>query len=45
MKAQLPHAELHEFAHSSHMPAYEEPEAHGAVLLSFLQRVAQGAGA
>ncbi|MFG1426271.1 proline iminopeptidase-family hydrolase [Roseixanthobacter glucoisosaccharinicivorans] len=45
MKAQLPQAELHEFAHSSHMPAYEEAEAHGAVLLSFLQRVAQGVSA
>ncbi|GGF70838.1 proline iminopeptidase [Azorhizobium oxalatiphilum] len=38
MAERLPQAELHLFAHSSHMPFYEEPEAFDRVLLSFLTR-------
>ncbi|AJQ96490.1 proline iminopeptidase-family hydrolase [Gynuella sunshinyii] len=34
----LPHAELHVFPNSSHMPFYEEPEAYYPVLTDFLQR-------
>lgn len=38
MKLAAPHAELHVFPNSSHMPFYEEPQAYFPVLLDFLAR-------
>lgn len=38
MKLAAPHAELHVFPNSSHMPFYEEPAEYFEALLSFLRR-------
>lgn len=38
MKLGIPHAELHVFPNSSHMPFYEEPAAYYPVLTGFLER-------
>ncbi|MGR4058569.1 proline iminopeptidase-family hydrolase, partial [Pseudomonas aeruginosa] len=38
MKLAAPHAEVHVFPNSSHMPFYEEPAAYFPALLSFLRR-------
>ena len=38
MKLAAPHAEVHVFLNSSHMPFYEEPVAYFPALLSFLRR-------
>jgi proline iminopeptidase len=38
MKIAAPHAEVHVFPNSSHMPFYEEPNAYFPVLLAFLEK-------
>jgi proline iminopeptidase len=42
MKQAMPHAELHVFPNSSHMPFYEEPHLYYPVLLKFLARNKEG---